>query len=780
MPEPAPQPSVAIDDVYHVVWSLAQRMRTDATAMRGQQGGVKWTRDALTEERLRAHLGDGPARGLCPIRAGESTTMVALLDLDSHRGETSWLQMVEVGQRLIEALAARGLVAHPWRSRGGKGLHLLLVWDEPQDARSVRALLAEVLRECSLKPGTRGVAAGEVEVFPKQNHVPAAGFGSMFILPGAGTSEPLLAELGLEGYGGERHAGLAGYEWTPSSLVRVAAPVEALEAPEPEGGGECGVDAALATRALLAIPNGAESGLDRDGWFALLCAAKEAGVDPETAREWSQAHPSWANGGDEAFDRTWNSIAVGKPDGARVEVLLRAAERHGFRDHVAADFEDLSPARGDGGGAGDGAGDGGPVPIPQPAYTRDRLGRIEQTSTNALLALRRPSECGCRMAFDVFTDVALFAEGDGALRPMRDEDYFTLRVNLEGLGFKGAVGPEMVKAAARMVVRENAHDSAMAWVDGLQWDGVPRIDEFMPRYLKTADTPYSRGVGRYLWSALAARALSPGCRVDMTPVLVGGQGVGKTRAVAAMAPWPEAFAELDLSHRDADLARSVRGKLVVELGELRGLRTKDAEAIKSWMSRTADEWTPKYVEFATRLPRRFVTIGTTNENDFLADATGERRWLPIEVGWVDVPAIEQDRDQLWAEGVAVYRQYGVAWQAVEDLAPAEHEAFKSVDPWEAKALSWLLAPVPDPEGKIAAGIRRGEQPVPLPRLLGECLGMAAHVQHAGHTRRLAAVLRRLGFEKRRDPSGKVFSLWHAVPGGRFGQAVQAGEASDEA
>jgi hypothetical protein len=57
--------------------------------------------------------------------------------------------------------------------------------------------------------------------------------------------------------------------------------------------------------------------------------------------------------------------------------------------------------------------------------------------------------------------------------------------------------------------------------------------------------------------------------------------------------------------------------------------------------------------------------------------------------------------------------------------------------------------------------------------------MAAHVKHAGHTRRLAAVLRRLGFEKRRAPGGqKVFNLWHAVPGGRFDQAVKVGEEGD--
>jgi hypothetical protein len=699
--------------------------------------------------------------------------MVALYDLDAHRGETLWPEMVAVAQRLIEALAARGLVAHPWRSRGGRGIHLIVIWEAPQDARSVRALLTEVLRECGLKPGTGGVAAGEVEAYPKQNRVPPGGFGSMFILPGAGASEVLLPELGLAGVGGERHAGLVGYAWQPSAPVPV---VEDLSAADETGEGvEPEVDAELATRALLAIPNGADDGIDRDAWFSLLCAAREAGVDQEVAREWSKAHPSYANGGDEAFEKAWSSIEVGKPEGARPEVLFRVAERQGFRDHIAADFENVGPPPGSGAGGGPGS----ITTSSKPNYSRDRLGRIEQTSVNMLLALRRPDECGCRLALDTFTEETLFAEGDAELRPMQDEDYFTLRVNLERRGFKGTVGPELVKAAARAVARENSFDSARQWLEGLAWDGVPRIDEFMVRYLRTEDSAYACTLGRYLWTALAGRVLVPGSRVDMSPVLIGAQGAGKTRAVAAIAPWPSAFAEIDLSHRDADLARSVRGALVVELGELRGLRTKDAEAIKSWLSRTRDDWVEKYKEFKTCLPRRFVTIGTTNEDDFLADSTGERRWLPLRVGKVDVEAIERDRAQLWAEGAAVFAQHGVAWQGAEELAPAQHEAFKAVDPWEADVLSWLLAPVADPDGKIPAGIRRGEQPVHLPSLLGHCLGMAAHVKHAGHTRRLAAVLRRLGFEKRRGPGGAVKSLWYAVPGGPFSRAVEAGEEGEE-
>jgi hypothetical protein len=175
---------------------IVERVRTDVTAVRKANGVQAWTREALTPARLAKHLNGGPARGVCPIKAGESTTRVAVLDLDSHGGETSWPDMCRVAAGIVDALALVGLYAQPFRSTGGRGLHLYMLWDTPQDARSVRLLLADVLAGCGLKPGVRGVGAGEVEIFPKQDSVPADGFGSQFILPLAGKSVPL-AGLGV-------------------------------------------------------------------------------------------------------------------------------------------------------------------------------------------------------------------------------------------------------------------------------------------------------------------------------------------------------------------------------------------------------------------------------------------------------------------------------------------------------------------------------------------------------------------------------------------------------
>lgn len=171
---------------------LTARVRRDVTAVKRADGVQAWTRERLTPENLAKHLNGGPARGVCPIKAGESVTMVALLDFDSHGGETSWPQMSCIAATVFDILVlAYGCEPLAFRSSGGRGIHLYVIWDEPQDARSVRLWLGQVLGACGLRNGVGGVAAGCVEVFPKQDNVPADGFGNQFILPLAGKGELL-------------------------------------------------------------------------------------------------------------------------------------------------------------------------------------------------------------------------------------------------------------------------------------------------------------------------------------------------------------------------------------------------------------------------------------------------------------------------------------------------------------------------------------------------------------------------------------------------------------
>lgn len=155
------------------------------------KNGPRQIDEPFDEVKLSEHVTGSKAYGLCPIAPGESTTRVACLDFDSHKGETAWADMRAIADRVALALELDGYQPVMFRSSGGQGIHLFVLWDEPQDAYSVREVMRAALAACDLKPGTRGVVAGEVEVFPKQDSVPADGFGSMFILPLAGKSELL-------------------------------------------------------------------------------------------------------------------------------------------------------------------------------------------------------------------------------------------------------------------------------------------------------------------------------------------------------------------------------------------------------------------------------------------------------------------------------------------------------------------------------------------------------------------------------------------------------------
>lgn len=375
-----------------------------------------------------------------------------------------------------------------------------------------------------------------------------------------------------------------------------------------------------------------------------------------------------------------------------------------------------------------------------PAFTRARNGQIEATLNNVLQALRRVDICGMHIGFDRFKDKLMHGTASGVWEPFKGNTYTRLRSVLEtgAQGFK-PIGRELMRDAVHDVAQENAFDSAIQWAESLQWDGVPRVESFWSRYFGVPDTEYSRAVSRYTWSALAGRCLTPGEKCDMVPVLIGLQGVGKTSVIESLSPVPDAFAGINLEKKDEDIARQVRGKLVCELAELRGLASRDAEAIKDWTSRRFEEWVPKYEEFSTRYGRRFLGIGTGNREGFLDDETGERRWLPMVVGIVDHEAVKADRDQLWAEGIARYRANGVEWRDAQQLAQGEHHKFKVGDVWCDVIEAWLQRS--DMEGP------RDSTRVRMIDVLTSALGLSVQKITRREELRAGKALSLLGFRK---------------------------------
>lgn len=386
--------------------------------------------------------------------------------------------------------------------------------------------------------------------------------------------------------------------------------------------------------------------------------------------------------------------------------------------------------------------------------TRTRDGRIKPTMGNVVALLGVPGLLGVRLAVDSFEAREVCAFDDEPFRPLEDADLTEIRLRLERRA-GCAADKTNVRDAVLNVATSNAIDTGRERLETLVWDGVDRIDRFFVDYFGTADDAYHLAVGRYVWTALAGRTLSPGVQADMAVVLIGAQGAGKSRAVKAMV-WPSAYRELSLAMPEQDRARLLRGCQIAELAELKGLRKADHEDLKAWITRRCEEWVPKYREYAVTYERRCVFVGTTNEDQIFSDPTGNRRFLPVQVGVIDVDAIESDRDQLWAEAACRFRADGVAWKDAEDLAPEHHEEYRVEDTWECAVADWLKGAQRDGAPVEAAGFTTGE-----------ALEGAVYL-HVGKTERrdqmrMSTVLKHLGYRQRKtERNGRSVRLWRKV------------------
>lgn len=380
-----------------------------------------------------------------------------------------------------------------------------------------------------------------------------------------------------------------------------------------------------------------------------------------------------------------------------------------------------------------------------PNWSRDKKGGIVSSHTSIGQAIARPDICGAQLAYDEFKAETMieWVDAQGTWRPMSNTDCYKLCMRLESVGF---VAPKdaMVDRAVAYVARANSFDSARDWLFAQTWDGVSRCETFFIDCWGVPDTPYARAVGRYLWSAMAGRVELPGCKADMTPVLISPeQGLRKTAGVMAMAPEPDAFVELDMDQPDKELSYKIRGKLIGELGEMRGMSGREQEGIKQWLSRPFEEFREVFQPRMTKFQRRVVFVGTGNREGILVDETGNRRWLPMVVSKVDDARIARERDQLWAEGRILFCANGhmPEWQDAQDLAPVEHERFMEDDDWVEVIKTWVEADGMDGE----EGPKRGDSPLRGVDIMVGALGMAPASIKPADQKRMGRAMRTLGF-----------------------------------
>lgn len=222
-----------------------------------------------------------------------------------------------------------------------------------------------------------------------------------------------------------------------------------------------------------------------------------------------------------------------------------------------------------------------------------------------------------------------------------------------------------INKAMNIVASENRYHPIRDCLEKLKWDGQPRIDNLLPRYLGADHDDYTKEIMRLLMMAAIRRVYEPGCKFEIMVCLVGGQGAGKSTFFRFLAINDEWFSD-DLKRMDDDnVYRKMQGHWIIEMSEMIATaNAKSIEEIKSFLSRQKETYKIPYETHPADRKRQCVFGGSSNTLDFLPlDRTGNRRFVPVMVyperAEVHILADEQASreyiNQMWAEAMEIYR-----------------------------------------------------------------------------------------------------------------------------
>jgi hypothetical protein len=282
-------------------------------------------------------------------------------------------------------------------------------------------------------------------------------------------------------------------------------------------------------------------------------------------------------------------------------------------------------------------------------FATDKHGIPFPNQANIRIALLK---FGVAVRYDQFADRTII-EGLSGYGPALDDaavDRIWLRLEQQ---FRWRPTKDLLLTVLQDTARLNAFHPVRVYLDGLTWDGTKRIDRWLTTYCGTEESEYSCAVGALMLVAAVRRIRKPGCKYDEMIVLESDQGTNKSSALALMAVRDDWFTDdLPLSVEGKQVIEQLRGRWIIEAAELSGMRRTDIEHLKAFLSRQIDRGRMAYGRLVTEAPRQCVIFGTTNNEEYLRDTTGNRRFWPVRVKAFDLEALARDRDQLWAEAAA--------------------------------------------------------------------------------------------------------------------------------
>lgn len=518
--------------------------------------------------------------------------------------------------------------------------------------------------------------------------------------------------------------------------------------------------------ALMAIPNdGSNADADsRDWWLHIGMAlhhetdGAEEGMD--TFQDWSELHQTYD------YVKTSDAWLSFGGEGRTGATILSEAAKHGWRNdaHIDRLFDDCW------------------TPEELAAIAREGLDANTQDDIERLVGIPAkppaniqwgtPMMRGDKPVINLYNTTVFLGRDLESILPrlahnqMKGRDEWRdgqltdavvsiARMALERRGLE-TVGKDLVADAAKTVALKLAYHPIRDQLNALRWDGTPRLDSWLVRHAAAHDTPYTRAVGRKFLLSMVARVMQPGCKHDHTLVLSGKQGQNKSTACRILAG-TDYFSDTlpSIIGDKTDAIRHLQGKWLVEMAELAPSRKSDAEDLKAFLSGAIDRVRLPYAKFDEAFPRQCVFVGTTNDDQFLRDATGGRRFWPVAVRQViDAESLASERDQLLAEAVDAYKA-GEPWWLdrafeAEHAAPMQAAAYVT-DSWEDDVAAWLNKPVDslDDESEL-------KTETTVSAVLSDALGISKGSHSQAMQKRSADVLKQLGWTKHHTRQGNVW------------------------
>ena len=180
------------------------------------------------------------------------------------------------------------------------------------------------------------------------------------------------------------------------------------------------------------------------------------------------------------------------------------------------------------------------------------------------------------------------------------------------------------------------YNPILSAIQSVKWDGKNRVSEIYDIFKIPADTEegkYSRiFIQKWLMQCVCGlfNNIENPFSLDIILVFQGKQGIGKTRFFEMLALNSKFFGEgICFDPRDKDSIIQATSKWISELGELGSTMKKDMDSVKAFLTKSTDEYRTPYGKASLHYPRMTSFVGTVNDEQFLIDQTGNRRFATV-------------------------------------------------------------------------------------------------------------------------------------------------------